>query len=141
MDAETKAEVAVALTVENDPVGLSEDGSIAVGHRPGDPKPFALLELCSFDFHIVGEGAPIAWRGREVTQEFLGGRVKEGSTIAAESLALRGMLREPFHRVGGQGGGGVEPTPDDQSKVAHDLEIRRGLTVNSHLDEPVHDAR
>src|SRR6516165_5259913 len=36
------------------------------------------------------------------------------------------MLRKPFQRVGGERGGGVEAAADDQSEVAHDLEVGAG---------------
>lgn len=52
------------------------------------------------------------------------------------------MLRvlQPFQRVGGQGGGGVEATADDQPEVAEDLQLRCGLTVDAHLEQAVDDA-
>ena len=99
-----------------DLVGIVEDRRVAIGHRPGDPQSLALLELRALDLDVFGEGAAVARRGREEAQELLGGGVQQGVALAAEPLALVRMLRQPFQRVRGQRGGGVEAAADDQAR-------------------------
>ncbi len=122
-------------------VGVMEHRGVAVGHRPRDPQPLTLLEPGALELHVLGERAAVAGCGCEEAQELLGGGVQQLVAFTAEPLALLGMLAEPFQRMRGERGGGVEPAADDQAEVAQDLHVGGRLTVDPQLQQCVHQAR
>ena len=96
MDADAEAEVPVALSVEDDLVGIGEDLGIAVGHRPRQPEPLAALQRDAVDFGVGGDGPAVARGRREEPQELLGRAVEKRVAVATEPLALVGMLGQPL---------------------------------------------
>ena len=58
----------------------------------------------------------------------------------SSSRSIR-VLREPFQRVRGERGGGVEAAADDQAEVAQDLQVGGGLAVDAQLQQRVDQAR
>ena len=130
--AESEAEVPVALPVEDRPRWARSNtaGSrLAIAHDSHSRSPS--LNLCAVDLEVLGEGASVTGRRGVEAQELLGGGVEQGVAFAAEQLALVGILRQPFQRVRGQRGGGVEAAADDQAEVAQDLHVGRGLAVDA----------
>jgi len=93
MRADAKAEVAIAFSVQNYPIGLKENGWITVGHGPGNPEPLALFEAGTVDRNVLRERPPITGRGCVKAQKLLGGGIEEGIALAAEQFPLLRVLR------------------------------------------------
>src|SRR6266581_5268061 len=129
VDAQPEAVVPVAGAGQVDLVGVVEYRRVAVGHRPGQPEPLALLELDAGDLAVGGDRASVAWRRAVEAQELLGGRIKQRVALPAQPLPLARVLGHPLERVRGQRGRGVEPAADEQGHHPEQFHVGRGLAV------------